>query len=626
VVKASGILSLIYFIFSFCFFEKVLDSPKLSLTQEIKQIHYFAKPERGRYRLNVNGYRGRRATANKEAVRIFTIGGSSTYGTPLKYSEFTINDILDNILKNRRPEKFEVLNAGIPGYGIMQIYDSIKHIILKDKPDIIVINSWFNDSAPAPGWWGVIGKSDYEAYPNLSVLWKLQELPIIKNIIKLKTYGLIKYYLIDTKQNIFKLISKNKPKEEVLVKPKEKIKVKNKISKEDLKKLTKKERKALRKKNKQENNANKTTVVKEKTKYRISPKEFGQVMELIIKLGEKHDFLPVFMLEPINNSVSYDKGVKSNKWYKETVRISKKYKLPIINPLDLHHKYENDFLFFDFIHPNHKGHILDAESIYQGLFVNGTEKSNKFLKKLNINLENSEYKRELRFIKNSKEIDSFNTSISSLKDNIDLEIFINGESVSYSSYSKEELKNINLQNLNYKKLPLNEIILRSYPGKNYSSELFDFKLPFSFHIISGGKKSSWKSEVLINNNFYQGKRGYLLITSDKKGNVIDYKYFDTFKSKNNFKLLIKELNRIKEYKEETYLFLSVNTDGYTNINKDLLKNSLKSFGEIKKLPSQFQSFVFIGNNKKTKDSFSLSSNKEINIKTNLKSGLNYLIK
>jgi len=80
----------------------------------------------------------------ESVVRVFTIGDSFTYGYGVNRNE-TYSYYLQLLLNNNSMYKnFEVINIGICGYNLFQIYEVFKEV-LKYQPDIIIYGIMDND-------------------------------------------------------------------------------------------------------------------------------------------------------------------------------------------------------------------------------------------------------------------------------------------------------------------------------------------------------------------------------------------------------------------------------------------------------------------------------------------------
>jgi lysophospholipase L1-like esterase len=100
---------------------------------------------------NLQGFRGRLISKKKSnnIVRIFCIGDSCTFGLGVKYFEaypFILEELLN---KNSSKIKYEVVNAGVPGYSSLQGLRLLERYILGYKPDIIIASFGWNDTHEA---------------------------------------------------------------------------------------------------------------------------------------------------------------------------------------------------------------------------------------------------------------------------------------------------------------------------------------------------------------------------------------------------------------------------------------------------------------------------------------------
>ena len=336
-LRASGPTALLALLALLATGETALRSiPDKYLLKEVAHTPSLVLPERTREVYRQNGFRGQFPCRNcPDTIRIVSMGGSSTYGLPMFYSNRTYPAILDRMLKERRPlEKYEVLNGGIAGVGIVQVLDSLQEVIIKYKPNIVTICSWFNDSASIPGWYGVRNKSDKEVYLRNKFLLKLEKLPIYSQLRKTRLFSLFRFYVLRLKSTLITRPAKNKAHQ---------------------------------------------------FRPRSSPEEFRWALEQIISLGEKHNFLPVLILEPMSRSSSLNQALSQNAYYAEIFNAAKKHDLPLADPLTKMHEHKDAWLFFDFIHPNADGHRLTAEAIYESLFSEAaTGRTIEFWKRLKV--------------------------------------------------------------------------------------------------------------------------------------------------------------------------------------------------------------------------------------------------
>ena len=97
-------------------------------------------------KINQRGFRGNDISKKKDlgVYRIVAIGGSSTFGA-MNLDHETYPAILQRELNHRLgSNRFEVINAGIPGHAPSHLVHLIRPEILPLKPDLILIMSMFN--------------------------------------------------------------------------------------------------------------------------------------------------------------------------------------------------------------------------------------------------------------------------------------------------------------------------------------------------------------------------------------------------------------------------------------------------------------------------------------------------
>jgi len=95
---------------------------------------------------NARGYRGPEIATPKPAgtFRIFTIGGSTTYGVSLHNNQ-TYPAQLQQRLRERGYVNVEVINAGVPQYATYDNLIQFQFRILDDQPDMILTYEGIND-------------------------------------------------------------------------------------------------------------------------------------------------------------------------------------------------------------------------------------------------------------------------------------------------------------------------------------------------------------------------------------------------------------------------------------------------------------------------------------------------
>lgn len=318
-IPASSLVALLLTLGSFSLFEVLLQSiDKSLLAKEIASPVALVAPDRAEIVYKRNGFRGRRPCTHCEPnlVRIVTMGGSSTFGVPMYYSGGTYSAILQRMLNlSRQGERYEVLNAGVAGFGMVQILDAIERDIAKIKPNFITINEWYNDATAQPGWYGIVGKSDLEAYISRKTLLWVEGLPGFKALYYSRSIGILRHYLLTAvRLTSFATASKEKKK-------------------------------------------------------RLNPEEYEWALEQIVALGNKYDFVPIFILEPLNRSLDSEAARRKYAYYRVMAEVAQRHNILLVDTLNEFSKRKAESLFYDFIHPNQEGHRIIAEGIYRTLFA-----------------------------------------------------------------------------------------------------------------------------------------------------------------------------------------------------------------------------------------------------------------
>jgi len=105
----------------------------------------------GALTINSYGFRGKEISARKDKnkVRVMCLGGSTTYGVEV-HDDQSWPAILEEILNAiTEGDKFEVINAGVPGYLSGHSLYRLEHEMLDLTPDIVVVMDGLNDVATA---------------------------------------------------------------------------------------------------------------------------------------------------------------------------------------------------------------------------------------------------------------------------------------------------------------------------------------------------------------------------------------------------------------------------------------------------------------------------------------------
>ncbi len=93
-------------------------------------------------KINSHGFRGREI-GKKMGYRIIALGGSTTFGFGVR-DGFTYPELLEGML-NSADTKYEVINAGMIASDIKEISNLFKKEIVQLKPDLVLIDSVFNN-------------------------------------------------------------------------------------------------------------------------------------------------------------------------------------------------------------------------------------------------------------------------------------------------------------------------------------------------------------------------------------------------------------------------------------------------------------------------------------------------
>jgi len=99
-------------------------------------------------RINSLGFRGAEFQSEKKdsVVRILAVGDSCTFGTADIPDSDTYPYVLGNLLNAPlKTARYEVINAGVPGYTSRQCLRYFKSRLVKYRPDIIIMYCGWND-------------------------------------------------------------------------------------------------------------------------------------------------------------------------------------------------------------------------------------------------------------------------------------------------------------------------------------------------------------------------------------------------------------------------------------------------------------------------------------------------
>jgi hypothetical protein len=515
------------------------------------------------------GFRGKKAcqTCPDNLMRIIAMGGSSTNGIPMFFSSRTYAAELQRILDERRvAENYEVLNAGLGGAGIMQVYSALVEELLEPfKPDIVIVNCWYNDHAEMVGWYGRAGESDKEGFFRTRMLRKLDNFAPYRALRNTRLFAFLRFYLLKVKKSSAGFFATS--------------------AKEG------------------------TAAVKRQP--RSTPEEFRWGLEQIVELGKKHDFLPVFVYEPLNRTVNFEKSLAKNAYYRVIQEVASREGLPLVNVLDAMDKRVSEWLFYDFIHPNPMGHVMIAEEVYRALFSGEQSPwEERFWKSRDIVVNRPlavrdaflQYDRSKIPEKNLKikarapEAGSFPIELLWDKGNGDFEAL----APLGAEFREIEIPRSDLET----PFPIVDIRFRAelsqsetWPGFPIGKTAVYSPVPFS--VSSGGRDHGWMVAIEVAGQRHDyGLRGYnAVVLGSKSGEVKGTGLFDVFGDAGNNEKLAKFLASTPQYAEDgkpPIVILAVKTDGRHNANPEVLTPALKSIGASGELPEAFSSYLLIG--------------------------------
>ena len=562
--KTAGLESLCLLILSFFVAEACLQAlPEQLLANAIKHTPPLARPDRSIQYYQDHAFKGKKACAACSIdTRIITTGGSSTYGVPLFYSSAAYPSQLDTLIQRRHPtQTFEVLNAGVAGHGITQIFYALEHTLLAVDPDIVTINCWFNDSSPGTGWYGLPGKSDREAFQYLYPLWKLQEHPWYQWIHKRRLYALFRLYLVEVKQ-IYQAMTQ--------------------ATEEHIAPTTRKKKKTAK-------------AQLHTDKRRLSPEEYAQTLEEIIVRLQDANVVPVLLFEPLHHTHSDQAEGLAKQYFEVVSRLAKAYDLPFINPLPEFSRYEESIVFHDFIHPNADGHTLLAEALYRGL--RSHPKTAPFFHQSADNvLLDTLITRQLPY--NGEAILQLTLGIPNATEAVRLDIALDDQILVEQLPVNPGTQRIDIPVPALPLLPQYKLSIRSHSPDHVAGHFpgTDIVLPAQIRLLSGGKPFGWHAAILVNNEaVHIDSRGYTLVVLDaNSGGLLTRRAFDTPGSAGEADALLQFLEDLTQKYPNAILALAVRTDGHAHVDRARLSSLLQSFGGSGITPESLESFAFIG--------------------------------
>ncbi len=516
------------------------------------------------------GFRGKRAcqTCPENLIRVIAMGGSSTNGIPMHFSSRTYAAELQRILDERRVgEHYEVLNAGLGGAGIVQVYSALAEELLEPyKPDIVIVNCWYNDHAEMVGWYGRAGESDKEGFFRTRMLRKLDNFAPYRALRNTRLFAFLRFYLLEVKKYSAGMFFSG---------------------------------------------SGSSGGGKPKRQPRSTPDEFRWGLEQIVALGKEHDFLPVFVYEPLNRSVDREASLAKNEYYRVTQEVAVQEGIPLVNVLDAMDDRVAEWLFYDFIHPNPMGHVMIAEETYSSIFA--TEKSSwakRFWSSRGVDSD-----RVLSVAEAFLQFDRAKLSDATIRikarapesADFPVELFWSQSKSDFaplarlsSSFTDVEIPLSEIQG----DLPILDLRFKaeltqseSWPGFPIGETGVHSPVPFS--VSSGGRDHGWTVAIEVAGQRHDyDYRGYnLVVLGSRSGQVKATGVFDVFGDKGENEELAKVLSSTKQFEEEgspPVVILAVKTDGRHNANPAVLGPAFKSIGGSGDLPEAFSSFLLIG--------------------------------
>lgn len=103
------------------------------------------------YKINTMGFRNPEFNIDKDdkTFRIISLGDSIAFGMGVKSQEKILSRVLEELLNEERGNRrFQVINAGVPGYNTFQKYLYLIEELIHYNPDFVFLNFCLNDADP----------------------------------------------------------------------------------------------------------------------------------------------------------------------------------------------------------------------------------------------------------------------------------------------------------------------------------------------------------------------------------------------------------------------------------------------------------------------------------------------
>jgi lysophospholipase L1-like esterase len=160
---------------------------------------------------NQLGIRRKRALGKKlpGQIRVLVVGGSTTFGERIPEEERTWPYLLEVELRKALGPRTEVVNAGVPGYNVVE--NLLHYLLLLDglDPDVVVLAVGLNDVHPR-----LVGEL-WPDYRNLRVPWRGNVIP--EPIEALRWSRLYRYFFLRglsfKEQHIYEVVARPWPPE-----------------------------------------------------------------------------------------------------------------------------------------------------------------------------------------------------------------------------------------------------------------------------------------------------------------------------------------------------------------------------------------------------------------------------
>ena len=273
-----------------------------NITTRSKQFSYLT------YQINSAGYRGPEFEREKNGYRILALGNSCTFGWGVEEEQTWVRQ-LDRILGSRlNNDRYEVINAGVPGYSSHQGRIAFAKKLAVLKPDMVLVMFGWNDH-----WAAGKGITDKEQQMPGGLILGLQNF-----FSKMKLYQLMRKVILSaSEKQEFVALGENTGKQ------------------------------------------------------RVSLQEYYLNLACIAHTARKNGAHPVFMIPPVADPVNYFKGATSqlhqiHRAYQEQMRLlARQDNIPLIDLQAEFERYDNLYTdaYGDPTHFNERGHRVTAEAV-----------------------------------------------------------------------------------------------------------------------------------------------------------------------------------------------------------------------------------------------------------------------